>query len=473
MSLHQFLSEYIEEEYGSGDELSSTNYLILGILTFWIYNVWQFHKYYSNHLISRLEYFENLLKTGSHKIQSHNSINKIIHNGFSLSTCPRNISIILYSVSLLLLVSEEIFQILVHEHHIFLSRLDLIIETFVALSAFFFCGATILFITFMIKKFKDHEYYELLLFRYVDNPDDFKIFQPSILFKKRWEKKYNYVAFFLILSIPITFSPIFAVKHIHSMMAAGLNFNMQVIMWFVSLFILAGAFHFWGTKLLISIYNDHLRIETVNRSQVTGETRWVSKDLHSVVDENQNTDLKEYLNALVPKRTLAAIMLTDMVGFSKDMEQHESATYEKLLNHNEIIRKEIATNNGREIKTIGDAFLVKYSSAVDAVRSAINIQNHLSDYNEKIEEHKRINIRIGIHIGDVLIMGDDVIGNGVNIAARIEPLADVGGICISSDVYNIIKKSIDIKVVKLGLQELKNIQDAPEIYHIVLQSMHK
>ena len=472
MSSHQFLSNYRDEEYGSGDELSSTSFLILGILTFWIYNVWQFHNIFSSHLKDRLKYFEKYLQVDPHKTQLFESINNIVHNGFSLSKLPRNISIILYSISLFLLIGEECLQILVYERHIIVSRLDLTVMVLIALSAFLFCGATILFITFMIRSFKDHEYNELLLYRFVDNFDNFKIFQPSILFKKRWEHKYNSVAFFLILSIPITLSPFFAVKHIYALMEAGLNFHMQLIAWFVALFILAGIFHFWGTKLLISIYNDHLRIETVNRSQVTGETRWVSKDLNSIVDESSDPGCKENFNELAPKRTLAAIMLTDMVGFSKDMEKHEGATYEKLLKHNKIIRKEIASNNGREIKTIGDAFLVRYSSAVDAVRSAINIQNRLSGYNENVEDHKKINIRIGIHIGDVLIMGTDVIGNGVNIAARIEPLANVGGICISADVYNIIKKSIDIKVTNLGKKELKNIQDAPEIYQILLESIN-
>ncbi|MCP3872258.1 MAG: adenylate/guanylate cyclase domain-containing protein [Desulfobacteraceae bacterium] len=472
MSRHQFLSKYKEGEYGSGDELSATSYLIWGLLTFWIYNVWQFHKMFSNHLMGRLYYFMEHQEISSYKTQSRNGINTIIHDGFSASTAPRNIAIFLYSLSLSLLISEECLQILVYNQLISLSRLDLIIKVFVALSAFIFCGATIIFITSMIKSFRNHEYNELLLYRFVDDPKNFEIFQPSILFKKRWGKKYNYVALFLVLSVPITLSPLIALKHIYVFMDSGLNFEMYLIAWFILLFIFAGVFHFWGTQLLITMYNDHLRIETLNRSQVTAETKWVSRDSNSIAGNRSNAIQDDSLNELTPRRTLAAIMLTDMVGFSKDMEKHEGATYEKLLRHNEIIRKEIASNNGKEIKTIGDAFLVKYSSAVDAVRSAINIQNQLSDYNENAEEHKRINIRIGIHIGDVLIMGTDVIGNGVNIAARIEPLADVGGICISADVYNIIKKSIDIKVANIGKRDLKNIQDAPEIYQILLQSIN-
>jgi len=169
---------------------------------------------------------------------------------------------------------------------------------------------------------------------------------------------------------------------------------------------------------------------------------------------------------------LAAIMMTDMVGFSKEMETNEQDTYLKLLKHNEIIRKNILQNWGQEIKTIGDAFLVRFNSAVDAIKAATNIQTEFSEYNRDKRRDDQIRIRIGIHIGDILIMGKDVIGNGVNIAARIEPLAEPGGICISADTYNMIKKSIDIKVLSLGKKELKNITDSPEIYKILLESIH-
>jgi class 3 adenylate cyclase len=120
---------------------------------------------------------------------------------------------------------------------------------------------------------------------------------------------------------------------------------------------------------------------------------------------------------------------------------------------------------------MGDAFLVRFASAVSAVRSATNIQRDLSIYNESVDTASKIMVRIGIHIGDVLVMGQDVLGNGVNVAARIETLAEPGGILISADVYNLVKKSIDIKVLNLGRKELKNIKDTPELYKIVLQSV--
>ena len=171
----------------------------------------------------------------------------------------------------------------------------------------------------------------------------------------------------------------------------------------------------------------------------------------------------------IPDRTLSAIMMTDIVDFSKKMGNDEEHAYLKLLRHNEIIRKAISENRGKEIKTIGDAFLVKLKSAVDAVKLAMNIQQELSEYNKGRQPEDQIIIRIGIHIGDILVTDDDVFGNGVNIASRIEPLADPGGICISADVYNVVKRSVDIKVSNLGMKNLKNIKDPMEVYKICIE----
>jgi CheY-like chemotaxis protein len=182
-------------------------------------------------------------------------------------------------------------------------------------------------------------------------------------------------------------------------------------------------------------------------------------------------DLHRKINRLIdmyPHRALAAIMITDIVGFSKEMEKNEEHAYSKLLIHNEMIRKSISKNRGEEIKTIGDAFLVRFKSAVDAVKAAMNIQNKFLRYNKDKKDVDQILVRIGIHIGDILIEDNDVFGNGVNVASKIEPLAEPGGICISADAYNVVKKSIDIKVLSLGIKELKNIKDSPEIFKILI-----
>ena len=171
-----------------------------------------------------------------------------------------------------------------------------------------------------------------------------------------------------------------------------------------------------------------------------------------------------------PDRELAAIMATDIAGFSSEMENNEAHTYSKLLIHNEIIRKNIVKNKGSEIKTIGDAFMVQFKSAVNAVKAGISMQKEFLEYNKDKTKGDQISVRIGIHMGDIFIVDNDVFGNGVNIASRIESIAEPGGICISSDVYNVVKKLIDISVSGLGKEVLKNIKDPPELYKILLES---
>ncbi|MBW1801249.1 MAG: response regulator [Deltaproteobacteria bacterium] len=165
-----------------------------------------------------------------------------------------------------------------------------------------------------------------------------------------------------------------------------------------------------------------------------------------------------------PERTLAAIMITDIPGFSNEMEKDEAHTYRKLMIHNEIMRKNIKANRGQEIKTIGDAFMVQFQSAVHAVRAAARIQMELTAYNQKRAEKDRILVRIGIHLGDIFVVENDVYGNGVNVASRLEAIAEPGKICISENVYTVVKNIIDMKVTGLGKKDLKNIEDSPELY---------
>ncbi len=221
-------------------------------------------------------------------------------------------------------------------------------------------------------------------------------------------------------------------------------------------------------KELTGMDNGHLRIERVKRQYPKKDNSWVSGELARAFTE----DTQEAINStdeLILDRTLAAIMITDIVGFSKQMENDEEHTYSKLLIHNEIVRKNISKSKGEEIKTIGDAFLVRFKSTVDAVRAAMNIQKEFLRYNKDKKKVDQILVRIGIHIGDILIRDNDVFGTGVNVASRIEPLAEPGGICISADAYNVVRKSIDIKVLSLGKKELKNIEDPPEIFRILIE----
>lgn len=169
-----------------------------------------------------------------------------------------------------------------------------------------------------------------------------------------------------------------------------------------------------------------------------------------------------------PQRELSAIMLTDMVGYSGSMERDEQSAYAKLLEHNNIVRAAIVKYRGREIKTIGDAFLVVFRSANDAVDCAVSIQRALKEFNANKEVGDKIVIRIGVHLGEVMVTSNDVYGDGVNICARIEPLAEPGGICVSGEVYAVVRKKIEFKLERLEGVQLKNIAIAPDIYRIIL-----
>lgn len=169
-----------------------------------------------------------------------------------------------------------------------------------------------------------------------------------------------------------------------------------------------------------------------------------------------------------PQRELSAIMMTDIVGYSGNMERDEQRAYRMLLEHNNIVRAAVVKFRGREIKTIGDAFFVVFRSAADAVDCAISIQRSFMESNANKEDADKIMIRVGIHLGEVMITANDVFGDGVNIAARIEPLAEPGGICLSGEVYSVVRKKIEYKFEQLEGVKLKNIAIAPDIYRIVM-----
>ncbi len=175
------------------------------------------------------------------------------------------------------------------------------------------------------------------------------------------------------------------------------------------------------------------------------------------------------MSANTEQRKLAAIMFTDMVGYSALSQHNEALALQLLEEHRALLRALFPRFNGREVKTIGDAFLVEFHSALEAAQCAIEIQRTLAKRNHDVPADHRIEIKIGIHIGDVVQRADrDVLGDGVNIASRIEPLAGAGGICISVDVERQIRNSIEASLVKLGATELKNIQVPMELFRIVL-----
>jgi TolB-like protein/class 3 adenylate cyclase/Tfp pilus assembly protein PilF len=168
------------------------------------------------------------------------------------------------------------------------------------------------------------------------------------------------------------------------------------------------------------------------------------------------------------QRKLAAIMFTDMVGYSALSQRHDKLALELLEEHRQLLREIFPRFNGTEIKTIGDAFLIEFNSALEAAQCAIEIQRSLAKRNHDVTAERRIELKIGIHIGDVVHRGGDVYGDGVNIASRIEPLAGAGGICVSMDVERQIRNALEARFEKLAPTELKNISVAMDLFRIVL-----
>src|SRR6266571_5407713 len=170
----------------------------------------------------------------------------------------------------------------------------------------------------------------------------------------------------------------------------------------------------------------------------------------------------------IEQRKLAAIMFTDMVGYSALAQHDDKLALELLEEHRQLLRGIFPRFNGTEIKTIGDGFLVEFNSALEAAQCAIEIQRALSKRNHDVPVERRIEVRIGVHIGDVVHRGGDVYGDGVNIASRIEALAGAGGICVSMDVERQIRNALEARFEKLAPTELKNISVPMDLFRIVL-----
>ena len=168
------------------------------------------------------------------------------------------------------------------------------------------------------------------------------------------------------------------------------------------------------------------------------------------------------------ERRLAAVMFTDIVGYTALAQKDEALSMSLLEEHRALVRGFFPRHNGREVKTIGDAFLVEFGSALEAVRCAYDIQQSLHELNDSRPADGKIQLRIGIHLGDVIHSQGDVYGDAVNIASRIEPLATPGGICISEEVQRQVRNKLEFPMVSLGAKELKNVSEGVEVYRMVM-----
>lgn len=166
-------------------------------------------------------------------------------------------------------------------------------------------------------------------------------------------------------------------------------------------------------------------------------------------------------------RKLTTILAADVVGYSALMERDEKGTYERLTaGRKELFEPEIARHHGRVFKLMGDGMLAEFGSVVDAVECAVSLQRGLAERNANVPDEHRVQVRIGINLGEVIVEGDDRYGEGVNIAARLEQLADPGGICVSGKVAKEVEKKLAFGFEAMGEQKIKNITEPVQMFRV-------
>jgi class 3 adenylate cyclase len=167
------------------------------------------------------------------------------------------------------------------------------------------------------------------------------------------------------------------------------------------------------------------------------------------------------------KRKLAAILSADVVEYSRLMREDEKATIQSLTAYREVMTKLIKQHHGRVVDTVGDNLLAEFASAVDAVQGAVAVQKEIKASNAQLPENRKMIFRVGINLGDLVVEGDRIYGDGVNIAARLEALADPGGICISKTIHEQIEDKLPLGYEYLGEKTVKNIVKPIRAYRVL------
>ena len=172
-----------------------------------------------------------------------------------------------------------------------------------------------------------------------------------------------------------------------------------------------------------------------------------------------------------PRRKLAAILAADVVGFSKMMGENEDRTLKNLKACRSLTDESITTNHGRIFGSAGDSIIAEFASPVDAVVAATEFQRNLRLRNEGVSEDNRMMFRVGLNLGDVIVEDENLYGDGVNVAARLEALAEPGGISLSGKFHDEVSRKLDMSFVSTGEQDMKNIQNPVPTYKIELSEI--
>ena len=174
-------------------------------------------------------------------------------------------------------------------------------------------------------------------------------------------------------------------------------------------------------------------------------------------------------NLEATERKLATILAMDVVDYSAKMSRNEETTLQSLRQCREIIEKVVSSQKGRIFNTAGDAFMIEFASPVAAVTSAVNIQKEIKDRNSKLSAEEHLEFRMGVNMGDIMIEGENLFGEGVNVAARLEGIAPAGGVCISEIIHSVVKGKVAVEFIDQGPQELKNIDEPVTAYYADLE----
>ncbi|MEE8484644.1 MAG: adenylate/guanylate cyclase domain-containing protein [Nitrospinota bacterium] len=433
-------SSSLTEEYGRGSHISAPRFFLFGLLTFWIYSIIKFNLIIKLHEKERVTYFEKLLGSGSW------SSGKSIMDELRKSGAREKRFYIFDSVILnLLAITALAFEI--YRMYMPLPEFpykELIFEypyAGIGLAGLLFYLSSVIYTWRSARKMKDHERRESQLVFFYKNHESSESSKPVDGSQQRWKKFQNKLVFYAVFGMPAALIPYLAVLNINSVMISG-GPAYNIYGWAAVLGFVTAFFSYWCILSFRWIYDGHVNFELANKWNLLVKT----------VDGGRN---------------LLAIMLTDMVGFSKTMEVDEDTAYLKLREHNDAIRKFISLYGGTEVKTMGDAFLVRFNNPIDAVNSAIDIQTIFDRYNQDKVEGERIFLRIGIHYGEVIVEKNDIMGNGVNVTARIEPLAIPGCISITKVVYDQVAGRVKADILRIGRKKLKNISMSQELYMVV------
>ena len=195
--------------------------------------------------------------------------------------------------------------------------------------------------------------------------------------------------------------------------------------------------------------------------------RALTKDLATPCrPDRRKRDLKAWRAAA--RRKLAAILSADAVGFSRQMHRDEAGTHARLQSCREIIDRLVAEHDGRIVGSAGDSVLADFPSVVEALTCAVDIQQALREHNTALPPELKLEFRIGINLGDVIIHGEDIYGDGVNVAARLQQLAEPGGILVSRTVHNHVRGKLDLTFESLGEHQVKNIPEPVAVFRVCL-----